>query len=120
MAAPNIVNAATIIGKTSVLDVTTSSTAIVSNASSSGKVLRVNALIISNESNTVSYKITTELYSTNRSPNISYLTYQIAIPPNSSLDVISKTIYLEEGDSIRLLGDANNILSALCSYEDIS
>lgn len=120
MAAPNIVNASTIIGKTSVLDVTTSATAIVSNGSSSGKVLKLNSLIVSNESNTTTYRITTEFYSISRSPNISYLTYQIAIPPNSSLDVISKSIYLEEGDSLRILGDVNNLLSAVCSYEDIS
>ena len=48
MAAPNIVNVATITGKTAVQAVGTSATAIVTNAASSGKVFKVNALYISN------------------------------------------------------------------------
>ena len=43
MAAPNIVNVATITGKTAVQAVGTSATAIVINAASSGKVFKVNA-----------------------------------------------------------------------------
>ena len=46
MAAPNIVNVATITGKTSVLTVTTSATAIVTNSAASGKVFKVNALYV--------------------------------------------------------------------------
>jgi len=48
MAAPNIVNVATITGKTAVLAVTTSATAIVTNSAASGKVFKVNALYVSN------------------------------------------------------------------------
>ena len=48
MAAPNIVNVATITMKTAVQLVGTSATAIVSNPASSGKAFKVNALYISN------------------------------------------------------------------------
>ena len=48
MAAPNIVNVTTITGKTAGLAVTTSATDIVDNPASSGKVFKVNSLIISN------------------------------------------------------------------------
>ena len=48
MAAPNIVNVTTITGKTAVLAVTTSATAIVTNSAASGKVFKVNALYVSN------------------------------------------------------------------------
>ena len=42
MAAPNIVNVTSILGKTAVVDLTTTSaTAIISNAASSGKVFKV-------------------------------------------------------------------------------
>jgi hypothetical protein len=36
------------------------------------------------------------------------------------LDVISKSIYLEEGDDLRLTASANSDLEAVCSYEEIS
>jgi hypothetical protein len=29
-------------------------------------------------------------------------------------------VYLQEDDSLRILGSANNRLQAVCSYEDIS
>jgi hypothetical protein len=48
MAAPNIVNVATITGKTAVQAVGTSATAIVTNSAASGKVFKVNALYVSN------------------------------------------------------------------------
>jgi hypothetical protein len=120
MAAPNIINANTIIGKTSVLDVTTVVTSIVTNSNSSNKVIKLNSLIVANESNSSNYKITAEIYSLSRTPNSSYITYQVPIPFLSSLDIISKTIYLEEGDSLRLTADANTFLSGVCSYEEIS
>ena len=41
MAAPNIVNVTTIIGKTAVLAITNSATAIVANSAASGKVFKV-------------------------------------------------------------------------------
>ena len=50
-----------------------------------------------------------------------------AIVTNSSssnkvftLDVISKPLYLEEGDAIRLTASAASDLEAVCSYEEIS
>jgi len=36
------------------------------------------------------------------------------------LDVISKSIYLEEGDTLRLTASANSDLEAVCSYEIIA
>jgi hypothetical protein len=120
MAAPNIINASSIVGKTSVLDVSTVATSIVTNSNSSNKVIKLNSLIVSNESNSSNYKITAEIYSLSRTPNSSYITYQIPIPFSSSLDIISKSIYLEEGDSLRLTADANTFLSSICSYEEIS
>lgn len=120
MAAPNIINASTITLQTAVLDVTTSATAIASNSGGSNKVFKLNGLIVSNKNASTSYKITAEIYSTDRSPNASYLAYQISIPANSSLDILSKSFYLQEGDALRLTADANSQLSALCSYEEIS
>jgi len=49
MAAPNIVDVTTITGKSAVVDLTTTAaTAVVSNAAASGKVFKINSLVVSN------------------------------------------------------------------------
>ena len=48
MAAPNLLNLTTATGKTAGLAVTTSATAIVSNAAASGKCLKINTLVVAN------------------------------------------------------------------------
>jgi hypothetical protein len=122
MAAPNIVNVATILGKTAVQAMGLSATAIVANAASSGTVVKVNALYIANKDASASYKATVEVYRPSLSPAATsyYIAYQVSIPAGSVLDVISKSIYLEEGDSIRLTAEAATKLDAICSYEVIS
>lgn len=62
MTAPNIVNVATITGKTSGQLVGTNGTAIVSNPANSGKVLKINALYVSNVDGTNNAEIDAYLY----------------------------------------------------------
>lgn len=119
MAAPNIVNVSNILGKTSVLDVTTTITSIVSNSAASGKVFKINSLIVSNIDGINPADITVEVFRS----SISYkLASTITIPADATLVIISKDtgLYLEEGDSIRCLASADGDLQALCSYEEIS
>lgn len=117
MTAPNIVNVSTITGKTAVQAVGTSATAIVTNSASSGKVLKVNALYVSNVDGTNNAEITVDLY---RSSTAYHVAKAILIPINTTLDIISKAFYLEEGDSLRLTANAASDLEAVCSYEEIS
>jgi hypothetical protein len=117
MAAPNVVNVATITGKTAVQAVGTSATAIVTNSSGSGKVLKVNALYVSNVDGTNNADITVDLF---RSSVAYRIALTVVVPADASLDVISKPIYLEEGDSLRLTANAASDLEAVCSYEEIS
>lgn len=117
MAAPNIVNVSTITGKTAVLAVTTSVTAIVSNSAASGKVFKINALYVANIDGTNSADVTVDLF---RSSTAYRIANTVAVPADSTLDVISKAIYLEEGDSLRLTASADSDLEAVCSYEEIS
>jgi hypothetical protein len=117
MAAPNIVNVATITGKTAVQAVTTSATAIVTNSGSSGKVFKVNALYVSNVDGTNNADINVDLY---RSSTAYHIAKTVNVPADATLDIISKPIYLEEGDSLRLTANANSDLEAVCSYEEIS
>ena len=119
MAAPNIVNVATITGKTAVQAVGTSATAIVTNTAASGKVFKINTLIVSNVDGANAATITADLFR-------SSVAYEIAstvnVPADTSLVVLSKetSIYLEEGDSLRLTASAASDLEAICSYEEIS
>ena len=117
MTAPNIVNVATITGKTAVQAVVTSATAIVTNSASSGKVLKVNALYVSNVDGTDNAEITVDLY---RSSTAYHLAKTLVVPADATLDVLSKAIYLEEGDALRLTANAASDLEAVCSYEEIS
>jgi hypothetical protein len=117
MSAPNIVGVTTITGKTAVQAVTTSATAIVTNSAASNKVLKVNALYVSNVDGTSAADINVDLY---RSSTAYHIAKTVSVPADATLDIISKSIYLEEGDSLRLTASANSDLEAVCSYEEIS
>jgi hypothetical protein len=119
MANPNIVEVADIKGKTSVQDVSTDITAIVSNDVSSNKVLKINSLVVSNIDGTNVCDVTVDLFRS----SVSYkIASTITGPADASLVVISQetAMYLEEGDALRCQASANNDLQAVCSYEEIS
>lgn len=117
MAAPNIVGVTTITGKTAVLAVTTSATAIVTNSAASNKVFKINALYVANIDGTNACDLTVDIF---RSSTAYRIASTVAVPADATLDVISKSIYLEEGDALRLTAGANSDLEAVCSYEEIS
>jgi len=117
MAAPNIVNVATITGKTAVQAVGTSATAIVTNSAASGKVFKVNALYVSNVDGTDNAEINIDIF---RGSTAYHIGKTIVVPADATLDVMSKSVYLEEGDSLRLTANAASDLEAVCSYEEIS
>lgn len=117
MAAPNIVNVATITGKTAVQAIGTSATAIVTNSAASGKVFKVNALYVSNVDGTNDADVSIDIF---RSSVAYHIAKTIVVPADATLDVLSKPLYLEEGDSLRITGSAASDLEAVCSYEEIS
>lgn len=119
MAAPNIVNVTTITGKTATQAIGTSATAIVSNAAASGKVLKINSLLVANVDGVNNADITVDHYN---GTTAYHLAKTITVPADASLVVISKetSIYLQEGESIRLTASAVSDLEAVCSYEEIS
>lgn len=117
MANPNIVNVTDIKGKTAVQSVTTTPTAIVSNSAASGKVFKVNALYVSNVDGNNDADIDVDFY---RSSTAYFITDTMTVPPTSTLDILTNSIYLEEGDALRLTASGNSDLQAVCSYEEIS
>lgn len=117
MAAPNIVAVATITGKTAVLAITASPVAIVTNSAASGKVFKVNALYIANVDGASNFTVNVDLF---RSSVAYRLAHVVSVPAGSTVDLLSKSVYLEEGDTLRLTGSTTLKLEGVCSYEEIS
>jgi hypothetical protein len=119
MANPNIVTVTTINGNTQVQSVTTAATAIVTNGASSGKVLKINTLIVSNIDASNASDLTVDLF---RSSVAYRIISTVSVLADTSFTAIDKTttIYLMEGDSLRLTAGNNSRLQAICSFEEIS
>ena len=117
MAAPNLASVSTITAKTAVQAIGTSASAIVSNSASSGKAFKINALYVSNIDGTNNADVNVDVY---RSSTAYHIAKTIVVPADSTLDVLSKSVYLEEGDSLRLSAGAASDLEAVCSYEELS
>jgi hypothetical protein len=127
MAAPNIVSVTDIRGKSNVANITTVSSSVIVNPVNSSKVFKINTLIVSNVDGTSAGNVSVELFkfgAQNTSTGLGNSVYAIAntitVPAKSSLDILSKSLYLEEGDEIKVKGDANNRLHFISSFEEIS
>ena len=124
MAAPNIVNVTTITGKSAVVSLTsTAATAVVSNAAASGKVFKINSLVVSNVDGTNAADITVSYYSEDDiGGTATQIVSTVSVPADATLVVIDKgtSIYLEEDRSIGATAGAANDLKVVVSYEEIS
>ena len=127
MAAPNIVAVTTIRGKSNVANITTVSSSVVVNPVNSGQVFKLNTIIVSNVDGTNSGNVTVELFkfgAQNTSTGTGNAVYSLAnvvtVPAKSSLDIMSKSLYLEEGDHRKAKADSNNRLHLITSFEEIS
>ena len=120
MAAPNIVDVSTITAKTVGAALgTTLTTSLLANSSSSGKVFKVNTILIANSDGSNDVDITVDYYDGSNSRIIGKT---IRVPADSTLVLTDKNsvIYLEEGISIRGGASAASRADILISYEEIS
>ncbi len=123
MAAPNIIGATTINGKTTGANLTsTSATTVLNNPASSGKCLKVNTLNVANYgANAANVTV-----NWNNAANLGGTSFAIAgnitVPAGSTVLVIQKNTqyYLEENQSLGATAGTANTLIVTCSYEDIS
>jgi hypothetical protein len=124
MANPNIAAVTGIYGNTSTTALSsTSATSIVSNASASGKVYKINSLIVANVDGTNAADITINLYSAAAlGGTATAIASTISVPADASLIIIDKTtaIYLLEDKSIGAIAGAANDLVVTCSWEEIN
>jgi hypothetical protein len=123
MAAPNLIGATTINGKTTGTSLTTTATTVVlNNAASSGKCLKVNTLNVSNYG-TLTAAVTVSWYNAASVGGTAFaIAANITVPPEATVTVIQKNTqyYLEENTSLGAKAGAANTLIVTCSYEDIS
>jgi hypothetical protein len=124
MANPNIVNVTSILGNNSLTNLSTdTATAIVSNAASSGKVYKINSIIVANIDGTDPYDITISVYSED---DIGGTAFQIAstvsVPADASVIIMDKntSIYLKEDQSIGATASTANKLKVVTSWEEIN
>jgi hypothetical protein len=124
MANPNIVNVSSIYGTTTYVALsTTSATTLLSNAASSGKVFKVDDIVVSNVNGSTAANVTVSVNSAAAGGGTAYrLAYQISVPAGASLIVTDKStaFYLMENQSVVITAGTANYLEAVLSYEDIS
>ena len=124
MAAPNMVNVTTITGKTTYAALTTTlTTVLLANAASSGKVFKINSIMVSNVDGTNAADVTVDINTLAAGSGTSYaLANTIAVPADATLSVVDKTnsFYLEEDKSILGGASANSDLEIVISYEEIN
>lgn len=120
MAAPNLLSLTTIAGKTAGLLLTNAAQDLIANAAASGKVLKLNSLIVANK-DASARSLTISFVDASPAATLK-LCYALSVPVGAAVNVIEKTgpLYLEEGDKLTGLAGANNALEAVWSYEEMS
>jgi hypothetical protein len=124
MANPNIAAVAAIYGNTSTTSLsTTNATSIVSNAASSGKVYKINSLVVANIDGTNAADITINVYSAaSLGGTGTAIASTISVPADATLIIIDKTtqIYLLEDKSIGAIAGTASDLVVTCSWDEIN
>lgn len=124
MANPNIVNSAAIYGENSSVSLTTTSaTSLVSNAASSGKVYKINTIMVANVDGTNAADITINKYSAAALGGTAFpIASTVSVPADATLIVIDKTtaIYLKENESIGAIAGTASDLVVTTSWEEIN
>jgi len=131
MAAPNIVAVTSIYGKSTYYTPSgTTAVVLLANTSGSGKVLKINQIVVANVNGSSAANATVSLYTNGGvaqgsapSGGTAYpVASTISVPANASLIVTDKTtaIYLEEDKSISITSGTANALTFSISYEEIN
>lgn len=124
MSNPNIVNVTTIYGNNSLTALsTTSATSIINNAASSGKVYKVNSIVVANVDGSAACDVTINIYSQDDLGGTAYaIASTISVPADASLIVTDKStsFYLKEDQSVGAIAGTANDLVVTASWEEIN
>lgn len=124
MAAPNIVNVASVVGKTTYATPSnTTANVLLANAASSNKVFKINQIVAANIDGTNAVDCTVAINSAANGGGTSYaVASTVSVPADASLIVVDKStaIYLEEDKSIVVTSGTSSKITYTISYEEIS
>jgi hypothetical protein len=123
VANPNIVNVTNITGNSLSVAVGTSATQLASNAAASGKVFKINSIVIANIDGLSAADVTVNIYSAASLGGTPLaIASTISVPADASLIVTDKTttFYLLENQSIGAIASAAGDLVATISFEEIA
>ena len=124
MAAPNLLALTTGTGKTAYLTPSnTSANVLLSNAASSGVVLKINQIVAANVDGTSAVDCTVTINSAAAGGGTDYpIASTIAVPADASLIITDKTtqLYLEEDRSIVVTSGSASGITYTVSYEELS
>jgi hypothetical protein len=124
MANPNIVSVNSIFGNTTGIALTTTlTTVLLANASSSGKVYKIESIMIANVDGTNAADVTVDWNTNAGGTGTSFaLAATISVPADATLNLVDKnsSFYLMENQSIIGGASANSDLECIISYEEIS
>ncbi len=121
MAEPNLINTTSCLVENSAFLLTASETQIAGSKATSGnpylnKSVKVVSLYLCNYSSGTK---TANVFLNNAGSVVRYIAYQVSIPANTTLVVVTKDspIYLEEYDCLSALASATNSIHAVCNFE---
>jgi hypothetical protein len=124
MANPNIVSVNSIFGNTTGIALTTTlTTVLLANAAASGKVYKIESIMVANVDGSSAADVTIDWNTNAGGTGTSIaLAATIAVPADATLSLIDKTnsFYLMENQSIIGGASANSDLEVVIAYEDIS
>jgi hypothetical protein len=127
MANPNIVAVTAIVGNTSTNLISSTAdpfaTALANNAASSGKVYKINSIVVANVDGTAAADITIKIFSQDDLGGTgTAIVSTISVPADATLIVTDKTtsFYLLEDKSIGATASVANDLVVTVSWEEIT
>ena len=124
MANPNIVSVNSIFGNTTGIALTTTlTTVLLANAAASGKVFKIESIMVANVDGTNAADVTVDWNTDAGGTGTSYaLAATISVPADATLNLVDKnsSFYLMENQSIIGGASADSDLECIISYEEIS
>lgn len=127
MANPNILQAATVVGNTTTLLISSTAdpfaTALANNAASSGKVFKINSIVVANVDGSTPADITIKIFSQDDLGGTgTAIASTISVPADATLIVTDKTtsFYLLEDKSLGATASVANDLVVTVSFEEIN
>jgi hypothetical protein len=117
MAEPNLVSSAlTINGRFGWMQVTTSATALLTNPANSGKILRLNSLLVTGAG--AASSVTLQMFDGSTTMVVAF---QASVPLRATIDfLINRPLYVPQGYQLQLLSTVASAANASVSYEEIS